>query len=128
MQQTAAHLTDMQIKEALRLLRSADSPLVYDVGYDVPLIVSAASLEKFSIECEATALSDTQNLTAGEKAAIQIQSNKKFVKLRLWSDIHGNKVNVVKKGCSQAILSLVVKRPGITEVCTNERALSNEVI
>ncbi|KAJ2961555.1 hypothetical protein NQZ79_g3139 [Umbelopsis isabellina] len=121
LQQTAAHLTDMQIKEALRLLRSADSPLVYDVGYDVPLIVSAASLEKFSIECEATALSDTQNLTAGEKAAIQIQSNKKFVKLRLWSDIHGNKVNVVKKGCSQAILSLVVKRPGITEIAIYEK-------
>lgn len=111
------HFTDMQIKEALQILRSTDSPLVYDVGYNVSLIVSAASLENFSVECDAFNWSENQNTTAGEEVAIQDQTNKRFVRLRLWSDIHGNKVNIVKKGCSQAILNLVVKRPGITEVC-----------
>lgn len=46
-----------------------------------------------------------------------LTSQKAYIKPRLWSDIRGNKIGDVFKGCAKAILRLIVMKPGITQVC-----------
>lgn len=111
---------DQKIREALDIIMSENPPLAYVGGCDMPVIVSTAFPNGFAIECK------LDNTNRKGSPLLKKQKKQKtidkfcgdlLVKPRLWADIHGNKINVVQRGCAQAILNLIVRRPGITEVC-----------
>lgn len=111
---------DQKIREALDIIMSENPPLAYVGGCDMPVIVSTAFPNDFAIECK------LDNTNRKGSPLLKKQKKQKtidkfcgdvLVKPRLWADIHGNKINVVQRGCAQAILNLIVRRPGITEVC-----------
>jgi hypothetical protein len=88
-------------------------------GYNTPVVISTAFLDDLAVFIEAKSTvrrTEDDHQQAKRRKAEDYEANSTPVKPRLWSDIHGNKVNIVLRGCTQAVLSTILRRPGITEV------------
>jgi hypothetical protein len=111
--------TDEHIRTVLQLITTITPPLAYMGGYDTSVVISTAFLNELAIGIEANSTvtrKDDHSQQAKRQKVEDYVPNDTLVKPRLWSDIHGNKVNIVLRGCTQAILSTILRMPGITEV------------
>ncbi|KAI8580067.1 hypothetical protein K450DRAFT_239231 [Umbelopsis ramanniana AG] len=116
--------TDEQIRTALQIVVSKAPPLAYMGGYNIPVVISTAYLDDLAVVLEANSTvsrtEDDHQLAKRHKTE-DYASNSTPVKPRLWTDIHGNKVNLVLRGCTQAILSTIIRRPGVSETAIHEK-------
>jgi hypothetical protein len=111
--------TDEQIRTVLQIIVSKAPPLAYMGGYNTPVVISTAFLNELAVIIEAKSTvrrTETDHQQAKRHKTEDYATTSTPVKPRLWSDIHGNKVNLVLRGCTQAILSTIIRRPGVPEV------------
>lgn len=105
-------------------------PLAYMGGYNTPVVISTAFLYDLAVVIEAKSTvrrTEDDHQQVKRHKADDYAANSTPVKPRLWSDIHGNKVNLVLRGCTQAVLSTIIRRPGITEVSILVEEVSKKI-
>ncbi|KAI9288682.1 hypothetical protein BC943DRAFT_317149 [Umbelopsis sp. AD052] len=116
--------TDEQIRTVLQIIVSEAPPLAYMGGYNTPVVISTAFLDDLAVVIEARSTvrrTEEHHQLAKRHKTEHHAFQGTPVKPRLWTDIHGNKVNLVLRGCTQAILSTITRRPGVSETAIYEK-------
>lgn len=110
--------TDEDIIRALHKLCSNNPALVCRVGFEAVRYVHLAFMGDWSIESITTPDKNMKELFAQPSESFKINNNfekKPFIVPSLWTDVNGNVTELLLKECKEAIVDIVVRRPGIAE-------------
>lgn len=106
------------IHHALNLLARQDIPLIFCVGYtQTSRLVAARHIRPWTAVIKSVH-NEPSSSTAGEDDAMEVDAEDKIriVFSRRWRDIHGDVVDFVWRAAFKAVYSILMTRPGISEV------------
>ncbi len=88
------------------------------VGYSDSRYVSGIYLKYWLVNTTQTTVkkqlaTEMEEKSSNKKAGLSVES---FGPPRMWYDINGNFIESVFRGCLEAVLGLILQKPGICEV------------
>lgn len=108
-------VSDEEVIRALHKLCSNDPGLVCRVGYEAVRYVHLSFISDWSITTDANLKSGIKDLLIKSRDELDSKKRKPIIIPSLWTDINGDVTEVVLKECKEAVVDVVVRRPGITE-------------
>ncbi|KAI7899976.1 uncharacterized protein BX663DRAFT_519176 [Cokeromyces recurvatus] len=112
--------SDKDILRALQLLCSNDPALVCRVGFNIVRYIHIAFINEWAIINKNIVTPSVSEKTKERMIEANIETDKKPEKEEiiipcLWTDVNGHATDMVIKGCKDAIIDIVLRKPGITE-------------
>jgi hypothetical protein len=107
--------TDDDILKAVHILCSNDPALVGRVGFNAVRYVHSAFISQWCITEPSRRASKKGVVLVNPDERLRSLGRKPVVFPNLWTDINGNITELILKECKEAVVDLVVRKPGITE-------------
>lgn len=112
--------TDEEIMMTVHKLCFSDPALICRVGFDAVRYVHIEFVESWSISNKnvtehVTTAASKERIHKATDGQFKQVARKDIIIPSLWVDINGNVTDLVLNGCKEAIVDLVLRKPGISE-------------